>query len=259
MKKINWGKYVKFSNMVIAFLVVINILPVLAPILQSMGATFPARVIYFIYSFMCHQIHWRSLHVADHQCAWCTRDMAIWGAVLVSVVLIKIFKIKGLKWYHVLPLTMPIALDGGIQTIASMLSIGGNTPIYVSTNLMRMVTGGLFGLGIGGFIGSMVMETEGVSVKDRIILFSRNIPARLFLIVATLSAVFFGYVAYVQVWNFTSSRYKPSDILDSQVKLPSVDEEFVIKRRENAVCPAEISSGKPSSDPIRLDCFLGRE
>jgi hypothetical protein len=140
-----------------------------------------------------------------------------------------------------------------------MFSIGGNTPIYVSTNLMRMVTGGLFGLGIGGFIGSMVMETEGVSVKDRIILFSRSIPARLFLIIATLSAVFFGYVAYVQVWNLTSTRYKPSDILDTQVKLPSVDEEFVIKRRENAVCPAEISSGNPGGDPIRLDCFLGRE
>ena len=35
---------------------------ILAPILMALGLEGPAKYIYFIYSFFCHQIHYRSLH-----------------------------------------------------------------------------------------------------------------------------------------------------------------------------------------------------
>ena len=136
-------------NLFLVFLVVLNVLPWLAPVFTHLGWKAPAKVIYSVYSFLCHQFAWRSIHVADHQCAWCARDTFIWGAVLAIALIVKLYRVKALKWYWVIPFVIPIALDGGVQTIAALVGFRSEEPYYISTNMMRMATGGTFGIGLG--------------------------------------------------------------------------------------------------------------
>lgn len=255
-----------FSNILIAILVVINILPVLAPIFQHWGWELPAKVIYFIYSFMCHQIHWRSLHVYDHQCAWCARDMAIWGGVLFTAVAIKVLKIKGIKWYQILPFMIPIALDGGIQTIASVFGITGGssaataTPLYVSTNLMRAITGGIFGIGLGAVLMPIALEIENIKLKEKFTLFRSKIQLPYWAILPAIMALILAlYMVFIQIWGATSSTVLPSNFLDSEVKAPSYGSE-IIERRANGICPIRVDAKSDDiSSTLALDCFFGEQ
>jgi uncharacterized membrane protein len=132
----------------IIFFVILNLAPIMAPVFAHVGLNGPAKIIYFIYSFFCHQFHWRSLHIFDHQCAWCTRDTFIWGAILLVAIIVKLYKVKALKWYWIIPFVIPIALDGVIQTIATIVGYDSDEPYYMSTNATRMFTGATFGAGL---------------------------------------------------------------------------------------------------------------
>ena len=123
--------------------------------MAAIGWYWPAKIIYFVYSFFCHQLHWRSMHVCDHQYGWCTRCTFIWFNVLLTGILVKFFKVKRIKWYWVLVLIMPVALDGIIQTIATLVGFTSfNIIYYMSNSLVRMISGTLFGLGFGLWIWS---------------------------------------------------------------------------------------------------------
>jgi uncharacterized membrane protein len=157
-KKLKFKPFSNIYNVFLVFLIVLNVLPLLAPLFAHWGWTGPSAVIYNIYSFFCHQFAWRSLHVYNYQCAWCTRDMFIWGMMLFIAVLVKIRKVKGVKWYWMIPYTIPIALDGGIQTVATILGFGNNMPLYISNNFMRMLSGGIFGIGLGMWLLPMLKD-----------------------------------------------------------------------------------------------------
>ncbi|MFQ5493435.1 MAG: DUF2085 domain-containing protein [Candidatus Dojkabacteria bacterium] len=161
------GDYVSnnFFNIFIGFLVVINVLPFLAPLLASWGWTLPSAIIYNIYSFFCHQFAWRSVHIHDFQVAWCTRDMFIWGALLFVALLAKYKNIQGIKWYWLIPFTIPIALDGGVQTVATILGFSNAQPLYMSTNFLRMITGAFFGMGIGLWMLPTLKELSDIHLK----------------------------------------------------------------------------------------------
>lgn len=136
-------------NILLGAIILLNIFPWLAPIFMHLGWEQPAKAIYFVYSFMCHQLAWRSLHIYDHQCAWCARDTAIWGAFLTVALLVKFKGLKGFKWYWMIPFAIPMAMDGGIQTLATITGIVKNNAGYMSTSLMRTITGAIFGTGLG--------------------------------------------------------------------------------------------------------------
>jgi uncharacterized membrane protein len=261
----NFLKNLSFPDYFIGLLIMINVLPVLAPLLMEAGLTLPAKAIYFVYSFMCHQMHWRSIHVYDHQCAWCARDMAIWGAVLVTVVLIRIYKLDGLKWYQIIPFAIPIGLDGGIQTIATVANIGGTDPVYISNNLLRTITGSIFGIGLGGVLMNFINEISTEKINPWAANMKQNLNLN-FIKIAIISflTVFISYLGLVQFWDLTSSKFEPSNFLDYEVRLPD-DDTLVIERRRNAVCPVTIDArtnnenGSPSSNLLDIDCFFGNE
>lgn len=236
-------------NLVIALLALINILPILAPILLHFGLESLAKPIYFIYSFTCHQFAHRSLHIYDHQCAWCSRDMAIWGSLLLVAILVKQFKLRdGLKWYWVLPATLPIALDGGIQTIATVLGLApsGGGPIYISTNFMRFVTGSIFGAGLGLWIFPSLYD----SFTKKVTVVSRKFKVKyLAIVLAVMTAV---YIGFIGAWNLSSVEVKPANLLDLQVKTP-INKDFFV-RRETGICPTDAIS----SDPLAWECFFGK-
>lgn len=155
-------------------LVIFAGLPFLAPILMHYGYEAPARLIYTVYSYTCHQLAYRSfflfgaqssytveelqryLHVSNpaldlfywrdwlgsaalgYKTAFCERDAAIYLSMLAAGLVFGMVRtrVKALdwKWYLVLAIA-PMALDGGTQLIM----------LRESTALLRTVTGILFG------------------------------------------------------------------------------------------------------------------
>src|SRR5260221_5462908 len=165
MKKENKMKsaFSNFYNWYLGILSLLVSLPVLAPVLLKLGLTNAAKIIYFIYSFFCHQFASRSIHLYDYQYAWCSRDTGIWFGVTAIAYLIKYRKIKPIKWYWVLPFIIPIALDGGIQTIFTILNIQGSgsiieSPMYISNNLVRFITGPFFGIGLSLWVSGTLFQ-----------------------------------------------------------------------------------------------------
>lgn len=241
-------KFLKPYNLVIAMLLVLNLLPILAPIFLHLGLDFLAKPIYFIYSFTCHQFAHRSLHIYDHQCAWCSRDMAIWGSLLLVAILVRQLHLReGLKWYWLLPTTIPIALDGGIQTIATLLGLSpGGTTLYISTNFMRFLSGSIFGAGLGLWMLPGLYDSFNQKVTTVTGVFKAK---HFFGIIATMMVI---YVGFIGIWRVTSNEVLPANILDLQVKTP-VNKDFFI-RRETGICPSDALG----NDPLAWECFFGK-
>jgi uncharacterized membrane protein len=147
-------------------------LPILAPILMQVGWTVPARGIYGVYSFLCHQLpdhsyflfssnpvpHVHELEaagmqpgmnilgqrrfignaVAGYKTALCQRDIAIYGSVFVSGLLFALFrdriKAPSIKVYILF--LIPMAVDGVTQMLGWR----------ESSWLLRSITGAMFGV-----------------------------------------------------------------------------------------------------------------
>ncbi len=226
----------KFLNAYNIFLFMIAVLVIgafLAPIMLELGWETPAKYIYFVYSLFCHQIDYRSLHLFDHQLAWCTRDTFIWLAILASGLLVRFVSIRSLRWYEVILFIIPIALDGGIQLIATLIGLQGEGEVfYASTNFTRMITGSLFGLGIGLWIFP-VLKSYTPRIKDK---FSMTPFKAILLMFAGLSFI---YIGLIGLWDLTSDNYKPNSILDSHSRFPE-DSDNWLYRRKHAVCPVDV-------------------
>ncbi|MCA9379111.1 DUF2085 domain-containing protein [Candidatus Dojkabacteria bacterium] len=258
----------KFYDYYMVFLGVLVALPILAPVLLKLAEAapilhLPANIIYLIYSFTCHQFSSRSLHLFDYQYAWCARDTGIWLGVFLAAVFVK--KYKAIKWYWMLPFIVPIALDGGIQTVATVLGVNPTgivgEPFYISSNLMRFLTGSLFGIGLSMWISPFLLS-EGNASSSQLSasspqLFVTGLQRLLSQLAEAVRApillwgmCFIFFLGAVQLWNLTSTTNRPSDFLDSAVKTPLND---FYTRREDGPCPAGID------DLVRINCFFGGE
>ena len=146
--------------------------PFLAPLFIHWGWEGPARAIYFLYSFTCHQLPdhsyflfgpWHAPHadqlvaagmpatpnllierqfIGNDEIGWkvalCQRDVAIYGGVFLAGIVFALVR----SWLHPLPgkwflvAMIPIALDGGSQLIG----------LRESNWLLRTITGSIFGI-----------------------------------------------------------------------------------------------------------------
>ena len=148
------------------------LLPFAAPVLMNFGLTTPARLIYALYSVMCHQLPDHSYFLfgpgltpnastleasgmvtqgglfterqfignslIGYKVAICERDVAIYGSVLLAGLLFAVVRPRlsalPLRWY--LLLLLPIAIDGGSQLFG----------LRESNWWLRTLTGALFGV-----------------------------------------------------------------------------------------------------------------
>jgi len=235
-------------NWFLLLLIGLNVLPILAPLFLKLGETLPffntpAKLIYFVYSFTCHQFDHRSLHLFDYQSAWCIRDTGIWLSVLVTSLLVKFKYIRKMPWYWILPFTIPILLDGGIQTIATMFGLAGSsvdTPIYISTNLVRFITGSIFGMGLGSVFSPWMMDDKD---QNRTL----GTAPQFFRLMIVFFSLFVCYLGAVQIWDLTSNKHGPVGLADNIVKTP--DNGF-FTRRAHGLCPAGVD------DLMNLECFF---
>ena len=163
--------------------------PFLAPVFMLLGATGPAHAIYTFYSALCHQLGFRSWYLfgqmpnypraifqqytgidpndlfaarafignanLGYKVAFCERDVAIYGAVLLGCL---IYAIPGVRqrlgpmhWlaYGLIGVA-PIALDGFSQLLSqypyNLIPPFNLLPYRESTAFLRTLTGGLFGI-----------------------------------------------------------------------------------------------------------------
>lgn len=227
----------KIEKIYLFILGLVAFLPVVAPVLLNLGLEWIAKKIYFIYSFFCHQFSERSLYLFDTQYAWCARDTGIWAGIFFTALAVKFFKLKPIKWYFLLLFFVPIALDGGIQTISTIRGIGISYSeyFYFSNNFLRFVTGFFLGMGVSLWISPQIINKA-----------SANITTKNFLAIFFLGVVF--YLVLVFLWQVTSHKVLPSNVLDS---VPKKRSEMYFERRKDAPCP---TSG--IADIIQVDCFF---
>ncbi len=148
-------------------------LPLLAPTLMYIGASFPAQMIYSLYSFLCHQLPDHSYFLfgnsfvplkpelviagmassgglfaerafignaeIGYKVAFCQRDLAIYGSILVAGLIYALIRNRiepiSLKWYALF--LIPIAIDGLTQLLG-----------WRESNWwLRTLTGVIFGAG----------------------------------------------------------------------------------------------------------------
>ena len=153
------------------------LLPFLAPVLMAMGWSMPGRFIYWIYSYLCHQLPERSYflfgpHIsyslASIHSAWQnTNDIAIlrqfignaqmgwkvaWSDRMVSMFTSIWFfgllwgsvkrKIKPLRWWGLVLLWMPAAIDGITHLVSDFAGIGNG--FRYSNAWLALWTGNVF-------------------------------------------------------------------------------------------------------------------
>ncbi len=158
-------------------LVIYVSLPVMAPVFMALGWEDLGRVIYFAYIPFCHQLPERSFflfgthpvyalsdlvayglpegrtldalwarrlfignEVLGYKMAFCQRDLALYGALLVGGMLYGLLRkrLSPLPWKVFLLLLIPLAIDGGTQLVG----------IRESTWALRVFTGGVSGLAV---------------------------------------------------------------------------------------------------------------
>ena len=158
-------------NILMGFYVII---PILAPVFMAAGLIIPGKVIYWVYSFLCHQLPERSYFLfgpkisyslPEIQSVWHnTENFAIlrqfvgnaqmgwkiaWSDRMVSMFtslwLFGIFwglakkKIKALPWWGFILLLLPMAVDGTTHLVSDLAGLGhgfrdSNTWLAVLTN-----------------------------------------------------------------------------------------------------------------------------
>jgi uncharacterized membrane protein len=96
-----------------------------------------AATVYLLGDAQCHQLLERSFVINGNQMPFCSRDLGIFIGIVAGMGLAFSGKLK-FGWKMALLLLVPMGLDGGAQLISS----------YESTNLVRLATGILAGVGL---------------------------------------------------------------------------------------------------------------
>ncbi len=140
------------------------ILPALAPCLEARGGWLAGGLIRALYHPLCHQLPARSLYICDGPMALCARCFAIYAGFWAVGLAYNAVWLSPWRWrlprnpvpWPVLVLCLaPMALDGGAQMIIwptwNEQGLHWHA-LWESTNALRLITGGLVGMGAGAFV-----------------------------------------------------------------------------------------------------------
>lgn len=155
--------YLLSQNWITLFLLILGIyvgLPFLAPVFMQIGWEIPGRGLYFLYSFLCHQLPQRSFFLFGPQTmyslaeiqsaggqditnlftlrhfignpvmgwkvAWSDRMVSMFTATLLFGLLWRplLRKLKSLPWWGLLLFLLPMAVDGATHFASDLAGIG---------------------------------------------------------------------------------------------------------------------------------------
>ncbi|HKP69807.1 MAG TPA: DUF2085 domain-containing protein [Pyrinomonadaceae bacterium] len=122
---------------------------VLAPLLAPSGLS---TSIYTFFSYICHQIPDRSLHLAGHQLGVCSRCLGVYFGLLAGVVVYPLWRRieenEPISRFWLFASLIPISIDWSLTVFG----------IWENTHLSRFVTGLILGLACATFIVPAVVD-----------------------------------------------------------------------------------------------------
>lgn len=164
-------------------------LPWLAPVLMAIGATGPARVIYFVYSFLCHQLANRSFFLfgprwmysytellpfmsnaetwlglrafvgrpeLGYKVAWSDRMVSLYGGIFLGGLIFALLRrrLRSPGWRTFVLLIVPMVVDGITHLISDLAGMGQG--FRYNNGWLAALTGNLFSQSfyVGNALGS---------------------------------------------------------------------------------------------------------
>lgn len=141
----------KYYAIMIAFVLgLILLAAVLGPILSYLGLDVIAKPLFFAMHAICAQTPSHSFYLFGHQLCLCERCLAIYSAMFAGSLVFAFSKVRlpGIRFWHLVLLSLPMALDGFTQMFG----------LRESNWELRLVTGALFGMAAIWFALSKVQE-----------------------------------------------------------------------------------------------------
>jgi uncharacterized membrane protein len=125
---------------------------VAAPLLLLNGITAASSPIYSFFSYICHQIPERSLHLAGHQMAVCSRCFGVYVGLLAGILIYPLWRsideVDPIPRIWLFLSLVPISIDWS-------LTIFG---IWENTHVSRFVTGAILGIACATYIVPALVE-----------------------------------------------------------------------------------------------------
>jgi len=150
MRKQAWNIWAVLAAVAGVWLFII----VLPPVLTKLGFSSAASPIYTFYSFICHQIPERSLHIFGDQLAVCSRCFGVYCGLLLGLLTYPLWRsvdnIEPFSRIWLILSLVPIGVDWS-------LTIFG---IWENTHLSRFITGAILGIACGIYILPAVVEIK---------------------------------------------------------------------------------------------------
>jgi len=123
-----------------------------APLFLSNGLTAAASPIYTFFGYICHQIPERSLNLAGHQMAVCSRCFGVYVGLLVGILIYPLWRnvdeMDAIPRIWLFLSLVPITIDWS-------LTIFG---IWENTHLSRFITGAILGAACATYIVPALVE-----------------------------------------------------------------------------------------------------
>ena len=127
-------------------------LTVAAPVLLRYGLGAISSPIYSFFSFLCHQMPERSIHVAGHQFAVCSRCFGVYFGLLLGTLIYPLWRsvdeTEPIPRIWLFLSLVPITIDWSLTVFG----------IWENTHLSRLITGGVLGFVCATFIVPALVE-----------------------------------------------------------------------------------------------------
>lgn len=129
-------------------------LPWLAPLLAASGHTRAARLLFLLYTPLCHQVPERSFFLLGHQVAFCHRESAMYTALLLGGLLYALVRrrVRAISLRATGLLLLPMLLDGTTHMLNELLPFvalrSAEHGVGSFNWWLRMLTGVLFAVAV---------------------------------------------------------------------------------------------------------------
>jgi uncharacterized membrane protein len=123
-----------------------------APVAKAVGSEPVSNSIYTFFSYLCHQMPWRSFHFGEHPYAVCARCFGFYGGFFVGLVIYPLFRpvanTDSFPRFWLFLAMIPMAGDWSLTFFG----------IWENTHFSRALSGGILGAACAFFIVPALVE-----------------------------------------------------------------------------------------------------
>src|SRR5688572_14298112 len=124
----------------------------IAPLLLSSGLAHVASPLYTFFSYICHQMPERSIHLAGHQMAVCSRCFGVYFGLFAGLVVYPLWRrideIEPVPRFWLFLSLVPISIDWSLTMFG----------FWENTHASRFITGLILGVACATFIVPALVE-----------------------------------------------------------------------------------------------------